>query len=537
MVEKKKKSVLLVGALVLSIFLFYINFSFISNFYFNGDESFMIKILNSFMKHWNVKSFTGFYWKRAPPLFVIPFFFLFGKNLTAFRASQSTMMALAFFTSLYLAKDFYNRKTGYLLAFSLLVFGPFSLLLVNEYPFVIFLISLTLFTFVRWQKEEKEIYLYLLAFILGFGIFMDLTMIYTTISLLIGYLVLKGPNFSKWDLKKKHLFVLGAFLLGISPLIYVNISTDFYQLRHLLEAGLNPQVSKKYNNLNIAKNFREVLHGLHKTLENKGQYIGLNKNPWSLPVFYISLFFLALFGNKKDHFLLAFFGSFLFLLVFQPQWFKNIHISFLIIPLILIIIRGFYLMLKRPLLRPLGIILLVIFLISNVSSTYGSYMKFRDERLIEENKPGRAPFHIQAFKKIQNENTYFGDRIIMWHLSLEFPIPQNSKSKFLCMDLRKPKLGGGGIYGYTSGFECNFTNKISKNASYLFPTSKLMERVMGDAYYRRNTSIQVNGTDYYYPFYAFKNHLEKENMSLQVQDKIRGSQRKVMYRIYKIKGE
>lgn len=538
-IKNRKSIYVFLFILSLSLFLFYINFSFTTNFYFNGDESLIIKAINQLLEK-GVRAFGGFYWKRSIPLFPIPFFKFFGTNLIAFRVSQSFMLALSFFVFFYFVRSFYNNKLALLTIVLLLIFPSFSLFLVNEYPFTLLLITLLLFLFGKWYQTKNRNYLFSLFFILGFGIFTDLVIVYTGISLLVGYLVLSFFGSKKLKIKpnKNHILYSICFLIGVSPMIYINLSTNFYQWSNLFTQALNPKTGQ-YSNLALFANLREVFLGLNKTLANADQYIGFEKTPLNIPIFYFSVLLLIWMRDKKDYFLLVFTFTSLFFLIFQPQWFKDIHISFVLLPLILIVIKGVYLLMKRnnQIVRFLGYFLFGLFILTNSISLVHSYQKW-DQEYIEKEIPHKALFNLKASTKYGKEGVYFGDRIIDWHLRKEFPSPSVEDSKtYLCKDIRNPRLGGVGFYGYTSGFNCSFENKIDKNSLCLFPTNSFLEEAMGDEYYKRNTSIYIEGDEYYYPFYSFKKYLNKRNLTFTLYDKIKNSKGKVMYRIYKISKE
>lgn len=539
--SRNKKVLTLVSVLLPSIFLFYLNFSFISSFYFNGDESYLRKSINLLIETKDPEAFRGFMWQHAIPLFPIPFFITFGSDLIAFRFSQSLMLTLSFLVGFYFVKSFYDVKTAWITVISLLVFPSFVLFMVEEYPFILFLNSLVLLLFSKWYQNKNSTgkkYLYSLLFVLGFGVFTDLVMVYTGISLLSGYLILSFFDESRelslsW--KKEYFFLILFFLLGISPLFYIELKTDFYRSRNLYEQLRDPfnafpdKKVSSYNNLAIFKNLKNVFKGLNEALAHEG-WLGryfIGGTPLNILIFYLSIGILLFTKDKKDYFLVGFSLSFLFLLTFQPAFFKVYHILYIVFPLMLLISRASSYLIKKKYFKYGGLALLVIFISVNLPLLISSYQRWTDQSNVERKRIQKAQFNSIVSEKYRGE-AYFGDDTLEWFLSPDF------SGNYLCLGLANSELRSVWMYGPTEGFNCSFKDKIEKGKYYIFPTYKYMEGVMGEKYYQRNTSVKIEGEYYYYPLYSFKHYLEGKNLNPQIHEKIRDSQGRVMFKVYRV---
>jgi len=133
-----------------------------------------------------------------------------------------------------LLERFFNERIAILSGLLLAVSSPFmkSSLKVNGYIETIFFCLLSLFLFSTIYFENKREYSRIVLFGLVCGLscyLFDFALFY-----LLTYLLFFFVRDKRCFFRKSFLIFFPPFLLGISPLIWVNLKTNFLQVKHLI---------------------------------------------------------------------------------------------------------------------------------------------------------------------------------------------------------------------------------------------------------------------------------------------------------------
>jgi len=133
-----------------------------------------------------------------------------------------------------LLERFFNERVAILSGLLLAVSSPFikSSLKVNGYIETIFFCLLSLFLFLSIYFENERDYgrIALFGLVCGLSYYLfDFALLYLLTCLLFFFVRDKRCFF-----RKSFLIFLFPFLLGVSPLIWINLKTNFLQVRHLI---------------------------------------------------------------------------------------------------------------------------------------------------------------------------------------------------------------------------------------------------------------------------------------------------------------
>ncbi len=235
----------------------------------------------------------------------IPFFVLFGVNVTALR-TMPIVQSMAAVVFLYLlARELFNRRVA-MIAVLLLAFSPSFVFWSRQGVFVT---SVTLpistaavWAWLRWLKTSKPGYLYAGAFLFGLGISAKFLFGWLVAGVVGAFVLLNLDRL--WTclrerslaslgvrLRPRDVWIAGAlFIVGLLPLIVFNVQTG--STIKYIQANVSQSSYWKVDNTNIAENLRERIKQLRSVLNGETfWYLAIHPYAsWRYP----SVFLLAL---------------------------------------------------------------------------------------------------------------------------------------------------------------------------------------------------------------------------------------------------
>ncbi len=214
-----------------------------------------------------------------------------------------------------LLNRFFNERVAILSGLLLAVSSPFikSSLKVNGYIETIFFCLLSLFLFFSIYFENKREYgrVALFGLVCGLSCYLfDFALLY-----LLTYLLFFFVRDKRCFFRKSFLIFLFPFLLGVSPLIWINLKTNFLQVRHLIHGPPllfegPEELSKTFQFLFNIRDF--FIHDLPAFLGPEAVHLFVQK----IPLFSWVHYFIFL-------------SSFIFLIARVRSSLKNLFFGFL----------------------------------------------------------------------------------------------------------------------------------------------------------------------------------------------------------------
>ena len=370
--------------LVMFLLIFLASFSITSQIYLNQDDARNIYIVGNMMgpRNW-LDSFSPY---QGLNFLLIPFFQIFGYTMFAFRFAQSFILALTALLTFMFLKEFYDRRTAIV---SVLVLSSLTYFLSScwsEVPFLPFYAIILMHLGLRYHRTGEKRYFYALSFLLGWSIYLKITIVYVTIALVFSYLLasrLLGKR--KFRFPGKRILAAGflLFLIGLSPLVYVNLTSDNPD-RLLLPkiTGNLLKTESGYNNFDFVSNVGMRASQLVGVFSMNAWYDYINNNAILPYVFLFSLIMLIFYGNMKDRFLASFVLFFTLLLSFTISESHPIHF-FLLFPVFAAIFSRAGLRLSRKSLMA-TLVLFVVLFGSNASELSKTYAFAGNQTMFEE---------------------------------------------------------------------------------------------------------------------------------------------------------
>lgn len=334
-------------------------------------------------------------------LYLPPIFLVTGPSKLAFQAAQTLFMTLTVVCTFLFTKKMFNIKTA-VLSSAILVFLPiFIMLRWNEQPFLAFTLMVVMLFGYKFYKTGRDRFLFLAGFFSGLAIFLKLTAVYFLASMFLSYLVLRRFwKIGKIRISKKQVALFSVFfLLGVTPLIWHNVHSDWETVSFLKKAGAERGGSAF---LNIPLRFQHLLMAVQGISSN---YPVENLFTVIFPLNAILLVLAVVLvihrKDARDLFILLMIFFFIFFSSFvPPPTPPNVIHLYYILPLAGILISRLFIFIKEKSLLVFVLILLVFFSL-NLYSIYSARNKLTNETWIEDNFPRAAKVHSEIFSYIE----------------------------------------------------------------------------------------------------------------------------------------
>lgn len=323
----------------------------------------------------------------------IPFFIFINNGVIASRIYEIFIGMLIIVITFIFTKEYFDTNTAYVSTL-LLLFNFSFVVHTTKYGIAYgailqFIMFLALLLFLLFYKNNKFIYLFMGAFLLGAGLSIRSWFIWFIFGLFFAaFLVLRKEIykllcFQKTKIYKSILNLVTTvifFCLGFILVIYYNITSDFEMIRYAIDKFAMTQSS--YNNLkyfnNLAVAFNEFTLFLQGELENVFRMYNYGRNyvfPYLAGICMLFLIYTIfnrnlsnklLLNRKKVSFLIAIFISMLFCM---PTTLSMLRIDHLLLfyPLIQILMAVALInCLKLFSNRPLKLLIIMPFLLVTI---------------------------------------------------------------------------------------------------------------------------------------------------------------------------
>lgn len=247
----------------------------------------------------------------------IPFFALFGINMTALRAMPIVQSMVAMIFLYLLARELFNRRVA-MVAVLLLAFSPSFVFWSRQGVFVtsvtIPISTAAAWVWLRWLKTSKAGYLYAGAFLFGLGISAKFLFGWLVAGVVGAFMLLNVDRL--WTclhersltpfglrLRWRDVWIAGTlFVIGLQPLIIFNVQTGS-TIRYI-RANVSESSYWKVDNTNIAENLRERIKQLRSVLNGETfWYLAIHPYAsWRYPSVFllaVGVAAFALFGRAQ----------------------------------------------------------------------------------------------------------------------------------------------------------------------------------------------------------------------------------------------
>jgi len=290
---------------------------------------------------------------------LIPSLKFFGYSIQALRTPSLIIGTLTWLLMYLFTREFFNKKTAFFTSLLMVITPAYFLNSRSAYEFILlpFFAVLALYLLNKYNEVGNKKYLYLFSLVCGLGLISKLNFLFFILSLV---LALKFcPIFKRIKKISKNCLIamLLFFLIGIYPLIFFNVRTDFHFVKEMVESF--PKTPYGHEDLsNIPSNIKtSLLDRFPNFVEGDIIYITEPLKLYNIPllslIFIFSLMYLSIsilskhhkidFKSRKDMFMIInFFSIFILASTLTVNIFDS-RTYIIILPFFVIIIgRTFY---------------------------------------------------------------------------------------------------------------------------------------------------------------------------------------------------
>lgn len=335
----------------------------------------------------------------------LPFFLVFGSNRLALRLSQSFFISLTLIPLCLLVKKLYHDQAAIITGLLLISFPFFIFTSIGETAFFAFFSLTSLLLFYLYYSTNRSVYLYLGSLVLGIGIASKIIFVLFLLALILTLFATKRDLgwYRKHIGYREGLIALISFLVGLSPLIILEVAKDFSLTHFLLENVLG--TSRGHDNLQLAQNLLARLRGLVESFFRiTNDYSLLNPlnrfRGVTTLVFFVSgcgYMIFASLRQRRSRFLLLLSLIFILLSTFTPS---SMHVTHLlvILPLMFSFTAVALSRLERRLMAPL----LLLILVPGFMVTLETSRSFNSPSKTLNRFPGVAKVHAKVPERVEN---------------------------------------------------------------------------------------------------------------------------------------
>lgn len=248
LVRGREKSLLVVGALAVAVFLFhtFVAFNYGNPHLNNNEVNIIIKPLKGYLQgnplapwQYEANYYTG------TPFFLLPLFLLLGMSPGTLQLTLAIILgmtsALSFLGYVYIA----GIRRGVIAVLLLLSMSTYLIFNVADYTYQTLFTSVGLLFLAAWEHTGEHRVLYVLSLLSGLLFYFKAVMVYVLLSLGGGVVLDRGGAVIQEIGIRRFLLLAALFLLGAFPYWWHGMHTDFPLVQDVIGSGAANQQWEK----------------------------------------------------------------------------------------------------------------------------------------------------------------------------------------------------------------------------------------------------------------------------------------------------